>query len=44
MIRNIKNKISIRNIPLIKCFTLPVHPGLTFIRKRNYQVPWGKSL
>ncbi len=33
-------EISIKNIPLIEHFTLPVHPGLTFIRKREYQVPW----
>ena len=37
-------EISIRNIPSIECFTLPIHPGLTFIRKRNYQVPWERSL
>jgi hypothetical protein len=35
-------EISLKDIPMIEYFTLPVHPGLTFIRKREYQVLWGR--
>jgi len=33
-------EISLKNIPMIEYFTLPIHPGLTFIRKREYQISW----
>jgi len=35
-------EISTKNVSFLECCTLPIHPGLTFIRKRKYQVPWVK--